>query len=71
MPPPTLHPAKDVAVSFDMSVQWLLTLTYRHNWPHRRVGRQVKYSDDDLRIIVDALAGEPPARKGRPRRGVA
>lgn len=71
MSPPTLYSAKEVAEQFGLSVQWLLKLTYQNGWPHRRVGRTVRYSEQDVAAIVEAMAGSAPARKGRPRRGVA
>lgn len=68
MSPPTLYSARDVADRFGLSVQWLLKLTYEKGWPHRRLGRTVKYSDKDIAAIMELMEGEPPARKGRPRR---
>jgi len=67
MTEPRLHPADYVAGYLGKSTKWV----YRHidDLPHRRVGRSIRFTDDDIRQIVENAAanpaGEPTKTKKR------
>ena len=51
---PLLHTYQEAAQRLNVSVRWLQEHVQRRTIPHRRLGRQVRFSDDDLQEILDS-----------------
>jgi excisionase family DNA binding protein len=60
-PPPNIggkifYTVDEAAARLGMKVSWLYERTRRKAIPHRRLGKYVRFTEDDLRAISDAAA---------------
>lgn len=53
MTAPTLHTPDDLARMFDVTPEKVLEWRRRFDWPHVRVGRRVRFTDAQVREIID------------------
>ena len=62
-----LHTYAQAAAVLGLRKSWLEDAVQRREIPHRRIGRMVRFSDEDLQAII--AAARQPAVRVRQRRG--
>ena len=50
------YTVEEAAARLGMKVSWLYERTRRKAIPHRRLGKYVRFTEDDLRAIIEAAA---------------